>query len=183
MGMGKFAGRIGIGLVAGLVGTAAVTLSQLIEMRLRGRPPSPTPAKAVEKVLAIQPRDEAAEQRLATLTHWSYGTLWGICRGLLDALGIHGKLATTLHTVLIQAAAMILLPSLKVAPPVKDWGVTEVGIDAAHHAVYAAAAGLTYERLRRDLEPPQGRLLPFRRESLMPTRRGRLARFIDRIAA
>lgn len=36
-----------VGLAAGVAGTAAVTASQALEMRLTGREPSTTPAEAV----------------------------------------------------------------------------------------------------------------------------------------
>lgn len=42
----KAAKAIGIGLMAGLAGTAAITLSQTIEMKLTKRPPSTAPVDA-----------------------------------------------------------------------------------------------------------------------------------------
>lgn len=147
MKVGEVACHLGIGLVAGLVGTAAITITQLIEMRIRGRNASNTPAKAVEKTFGIQPVDEAAETRLSTLTHWGYGTSWGTFRSLLGIAGLHGPLATSLHAIAIQGTAMVMLPSLQVAPPVREWGAKAIGIDMLHHLAYGAAAGLTYDWL------------------------------------
>lgn len=149
MKLGEVACHLGIGLVAGLVGTAAITATQRIEMRIRGRNASKTPARAVEKVFAILPIDEEAETRLATLTHWGYGTSWGIFRSLLGLAGVHGPLATGLHAIAIQGTAMVMLPSLQVVPPVREWGAKEIGLELMHHLAYGAAAGLTYDRLCR----------------------------------
>jgi len=54
---------VGPGLLAGLAGTAAVTISQAVEMDLTGRQPSSTPAEAVEKVLGIRAVDDRISQR------------------------------------------------------------------------------------------------------------------------
>jgi hypothetical protein len=45
---------IGKGLVAGLAGTAAMTASSTLEMKLRKRKGSAAPAKAAEKALGIE---------------------------------------------------------------------------------------------------------------------------------
>jgi hypothetical protein len=59
------------GLCAGLAGTAAMSLSQRIEMALTGRGPSATPAEALCLLLGIEARTEAQEQRLAEEAHWA----------------------------------------------------------------------------------------------------------------
>jgi hypothetical protein len=146
---GAIAGRLGRGLLAGLIGTAAMTASSMLEMRLRDRPSSTTPAKAAEKVLDIQAETEAAEERLATAVHWGYGTGWGAVRGLLDVVGARGPLASTLHFGAIWPAALVMLPALRVAKPPTEWGSEELAIDAWHHAVYAAATGLAYDLMAR----------------------------------
>lgn len=141
---GALACHLGIGLAAGLVGTLAITASQMIEMRLRKRKPSPTPAKAVEKVLGIEPAGPEAEKRLSTLTHFGYGTAWGAFRGLLDSAGVHDPAATALHFAAVEGTAMVMLPALQVAPPVKEWGAQEIAVESLHHLVYVTAVGVTY---------------------------------------
>jgi len=51
--MTKLPNTIGRGLLAGLAGTAAMTVSSTLEMRLRGRAASSAPADATAKVLGI----------------------------------------------------------------------------------------------------------------------------------
>ena len=142
---------LGIGLVAGVVGTAAITVSQLIAMRIQGRKPSSSPVKAVSKVFAIQPVEDAAASRLNELTHWGYGTTWGAARGLMTVFGLRGPWADVVHWGLVQGTAMVMLPGLKVAPPVREWGAKEIAIEGFHHVVYVAAVGLTSDALCRRL--------------------------------
>ena len=83
---------IGKGLVAGFVGTAAMTVSSSLEARLRHRAASTAPARATQKVLGIKEFDGAiAAARFNDLSHWGYGTMWGVVRGLLGRPGSHPR--------------------------------------------------------------------------------------------
>jgi hypothetical protein len=137
---------IGKGLVAGFAGTAAMTVSSTLEARIRGRAPSSAPARATTKALGIAAfEDDRASARFNDLSHWGYGTGWGVVRGLLSAAGLSGRRATVAHGAAIYGAAQATLPALEVAPPVIFWPPEEIAIDAFHHAVYAAATGVAYE--------------------------------------
>jgi hypothetical protein len=149
MAIGDVAGGLGRGLVAGFVGTAAMSASQAIEMKVRGREPSTTPAQAGGEVLGVEPKGEAEEKRFANVMHWAYGTSWGPVRAALRSIGLPPKAATVTHLAAVQGAAMVMLPSLDVAPPVREWGGKQIADEALHHTVYAIAAGLTYDFLRR----------------------------------
>jgi hypothetical protein len=139
------AGAIGRGLVAGVAGTAAMTISSTLEAKLRGRAPSSAPARATAKVLGIKEFDsELAQARFSDLSHWGYGTGWGVVRGLLGATGMSPKAATLAHGAAIYGTAQVTLPALEIAPPTIFWPKEEIAIDAFHHAVYAAATGLAY---------------------------------------
>ena len=74
---GNVASDFGKGIFAGFAGTAAMTLSSTLEMKVRGRPASSTPALAAAKVLGVEPVDEEAKERFSNLVHWGYGTAWG----------------------------------------------------------------------------------------------------------
>lgn len=143
--VGTIASSIGKGLVAGAVGTAAMTVSSTLEAKLRGRAPSSAPARATAKVLGIAEfEDDQAQARFNDLSHWGYGTSWGVVRGLLGATGMPARTATAVHGAAIYGAAQVMLPALEVAPPVIFWPKEEIAIDAFHHAVYAAVTGLAY---------------------------------------
>jgi len=142
----KTATAIGDGLVAGFLGTAAMTVSSTVEARLRRRAPSTAPSRATAKALGIRAFDsELAEARFNDLSHWGYGTGWGVVRGLLGATGMPPAKATAAHGAAVWGSAAVTLPALEVAPPFVFWGRTEVAIDVFHHAVYALATGLAYE--------------------------------------
>jgi hypothetical protein len=139
---------VGKGLVAGFVGTAAMTVSSSLEAKLRGRQASSAPARATAKVLGIKEfEDGVAAARFNDLSHWGYGTGWGVVRGLLAATGMSPRAATAAHGAAIYGAAQVTLPALEIAPPVVFWPKEEIAIDAFHHVVYAASSGLAYELL------------------------------------
>ena len=147
--LGVVASALGRGLFAGLVGTAAMTLAQLVEIRITRRQPSTVPADAVEKVLGISPRGPKERTRFANLVHWAYGTAWGGVRGLLGISGFASWLATLLHFAVVWGTGLVALPALGVTPPVREWGAKWVALDAFYHVVYAVATGLTYDFITR----------------------------------
>ncbi|MDP8977707.1 MAG: hypothetical protein M3N17_03865 [Actinomycetota bacterium] len=135
------------GLLAGLAGTAAMTLSSSVEARLSGRGTSTTPAQAVESLTGVQPRREEGQQRLNTAAHWAYGTALGVERGLLGLTGLHGPAATAAHLALAWGASQGLLPALDVSPPTWHLGARATSVDVLHHVVYATATGLAHDWL------------------------------------
>jgi hypothetical protein len=146
--LSKLSSAIGDGLVAGFVGTAAMTVSSTLEARLRGRAPSTAPARATAKALGIADfEDDIASARFNDLSHWGYGTGWGVVRGLLGATGMPARKATAAHGAAIWGSAAVALPALEIAPPFVFWGKEEVAIDLFHHTVYAIATGLAYEAI------------------------------------
>jgi hypothetical protein len=144
----KLARAIGKGVLAGFAGTAAMTVSSTLEAKLRGRAFSDAPARATAKVLGIKEFDDArAKARFSDLSHWGYGTGWGIARAVMRELGLDSKLATPAHFAAVWGSALVTLPALEIAPPVVFWKKEEIAIDVFHHAVYAAATGVAYELL------------------------------------
>jgi hypothetical protein len=126
-----------------------MTASSTLEAKLRGRGASLTPAQAAQKVLGVEPIDAGSEARFSNLVHWGYGTVWGGARGLLAAAGLSGPTATAAHLGAVWGSEQIMLPALEVTPPLTEWGVEEIAIDALHHLVYATATGLAYSYLDR----------------------------------
>lgn len=145
----RLTAALGRGLVAGLLGTAAMTVSSTTEAKLSGRGPSTAPAEAAGKLAGVQPRDDRGEQRFNTLVHWGYGTAWGVLRGVLDVAGLRGPVASLVHFAAVLGAEQAVLPALGVGSPTPSYGMKAVGVDTLHHAVYAGATGLAYDYLRR----------------------------------
>jgi hypothetical protein len=139
--------EIGLGLAAGFVGTAVLTAIQILRIRATGGEPSTAAAQGLEKTLRVKPENDEAQQRLNNIVHWSYGSTWGIARAILAARGIRGLPATVLHLGAVWGTALVMLPAMKLAPPVRKWGGKALASDLAQHAAYAVAAGITYDRL------------------------------------
>jgi hypothetical protein len=146
-GLDEAAVAVGRGLLAGLIGTAAMTVSSRIEMNARKRSASSAPVQAAEKALGVQPTTEQARERFSTIVHWSYGTGWGVVRGLVGAAGIAGPNAAALHFLLIWGAELAMLPALDVAPPPWEWKSEELAVDMLHHGVYATTTSIAYAAL------------------------------------
>jgi hypothetical protein len=140
--------NVGKGLVAGFAGTAAMTASSSLEARLRHRQASTAPARATAKVLGIKEFESPiAAARFNDLSHWGYGTAWGVVRGLLAATGMSPRAATVAHGAAVWGSAQVTLPALEIAPPSVFWGRKEIAIDAFHHAVYTVATGVAFRLL------------------------------------
>lgn len=143
--LNEVAAALGRGIVAGLAGTAAMTLSSTLEMKMNGREASDAPSKAAGRALGVQPRNQVGKERFGQLVHWGYGTTWGIARGLIALTGLRGAAASALHFAAVWGAAQVLLPSLDVAPPATEWPPEEIATDVLHHVVYAAVTGAVYD--------------------------------------
>jgi hypothetical protein len=146
--LGRLAGDIGRGILAGAVGTAAMTISSTVEMKLRDRDPSTVPAEAASQVLGVRvwKQDQA---KFANVVHWQYGSSIGALRGLLSAFGLREPLASGIFFTTVWGIALAMVPKLSDAPPLKEWGPEDLAIDAFHHLVYAAATGLAISTLFR----------------------------------
>ncbi len=149
MSIGDVAAAFGKGLFAGVAGTAAMTASSTLEMKLRNRGASSAPADAAAKVLGVEPVSEEAQARFSNLVHWGYGTAWGGVRGLIAAAGLSDGKATAVHLGLLWGSEQVMLPALEVAPPLTEWGAKEIAVDALHHVVYATTTGTAYFLLDR----------------------------------
>ena len=147
--VGTAGAALGKSLLAGAVGTAAMTVSSTVEMKLRHRPASLTPAKALSKVLGLKPKGKREQARLSNLVHWGYGTSLGVLRGLLGLVGLRGLAATATYFGVVWGMEQVMLPGLGVARPTWKYGTKEAAIDAWHHLIYAGAASLTYGLLNR----------------------------------
>ncbi|MDX5347940.1 MAG: hypothetical protein LPJ89_02885 [Hymenobacteraceae bacterium] len=148
-GTANYAGAIGRGLLAGLFGTAVMTVAQMIEMKITGRKPSDTPYKAVKEVSGLKAEKDTDTKQLSQLIHFAYGTGWGIPRALLAEAGAGTATGTAAHFGAIWGTALVMLPSLGVAKPATEWEPEEIGKDAAFHAVYAVATGVAADLLTK----------------------------------
>jgi|SRR5690242_13205042 hypothetical protein len=148
--MAQLGTAIGVGLIAGLAGTIAMTVCQRIDMEITGRKGSDTPATAVREALDIKPVSESKTKELSSRVHWVYGTGLGLMRGLLSLFGIKGTPATTAHFAAVWTTELIMLPSLRVAPPITHESPMTIAKDAMFHGIYALGTGLVFDAIMNE---------------------------------
>lgn len=100
--------------MAGFAGTVAITISQIIEMKISGRGSSVAPMTVAGKVMGVEPKGKAALEvekqkdgsdkkeevleetveenkgKFSQTIRFTYGSCGGICRGVLDLTGLRG---------------------------------------------------------------------------------------------
>ncbi|ARS35565.1 hypothetical protein [Pontibacter actiniarum] len=145
----RVAGAIGKGLVAGLIGTAAMTIAQMVEMQLTGRGASNTPYKAAKKVFGVKAKDKESKKTISNLMHVAYGATWGVPRALMAEFGVDGASGTMAHFGAVWGTELTVMPSLHVMKPVTEWKPKAISEDMLFHSIYAVATGLAADALVR----------------------------------
>ncbi len=142
-------GALGRGLLAGVAGTAAMTVWQELLGRLRshdsttsgdGRPSeesdawegAPAPAQVAKRLLAGLFQREVGPEHIGLLTnvtHWTYGTAWGGAYGLLEGtLPAHPLAHGLVFGTGVWAMSYVqLVPMGLYEPPWKYPGTLEIG--------------------------------------------------------
>lgn len=141
---------IGVGLMAGLAGTVALTICQKIDMKLTGRKGSNTPANAVREALDIKPVSESKTTEVSNKIHWVYGTSLGMARGVISLFGLKGLAASSAFFAAAWGAELFMLPYLRVGPPLSKETPEVIGKDALYHLVYAFSAGLVFDGIMEE---------------------------------
>jgi hypothetical protein len=145
--IGRIGAGIGAGFLAGIAGTAAMTLSSMAEMKLRDRKPSTTPQDAAANLLGLEPRNSDELSKLGQVVHWQYGTSLGAIRGLMSAAALREPLASILFFAAVWALDLAVVPELADTKPAKEWGADELAIDAFHHVVFVGVTALALRAL------------------------------------
>jgi hypothetical protein len=161
---------IAAGALAGIGGTAAMTLLQLAEAKIRGGVPAPPPETWEDAPAPAQVGERIAEgvferplplEQAPTVTnvmHWSYGTLWGAGFGVVQGtLGLPAAVAGTLWGSVVWSSGYALLPAMKVYKPAWKYPPGTLALDLGRHLVYGLGVAGTYALLERRRRP-QGRL-------------------------
>ena len=135
------------GLVAGLVGTAAMTAAEKLEQMVTGRPNSYVPAHTLERLLRLPTRPDEERLGLNWAMHWGQGILLGAVRGLMAERGLRGPVGSFLHMYLRLLNDETFENATGVGAPPWTWPVDEQVIDLLHKAIYAYATGAAADRL------------------------------------
>lgn len=135
-------GAAGRGMVAGLVGVAAMTAGEKLEQAFSRRPDSYVPARTLLTLLGRRPDDRDQPFVANHAMHWATGATLGALRGMWAVVGIRGTEANLTHTVVRLAFDQTLENTTGVGAPPATWPRGERAIDVAHKAVYSFVTGL-----------------------------------------
>lgn len=123
------------GLVAGAVGTAAMTSVQMAYLRATGGEPSSVPGDVGRKLIDVPRRQRAA---FNWAMHALYGTAWGAPFGLVRRVG-EIRCDGLLFGAAVWGVSLIELPLLDVAPAPWRQPPAALASDLAFHLVYGTA--------------------------------------------
>ncbi|SES00429.1 hypothetical protein SAMN05216188_11959 [Lentzea xinjiangensis] len=140
-------GAVGVGLAAGLVGTAVLTISETVEARLTKREDSTVPGQVGAK-LSGRGENPVVVKRLNGPVHWAHGITLGAVRGLIGLTPLGPVSATIAHYAVVWGGDVLLYRSLGIAEWPSKWQRRELVTDLFHKGVYAVATGVAFESLR-----------------------------------
>ncbi|MDQ3766262.1 MAG: hypothetical protein M3346_02845 [Actinomycetota bacterium] len=145
--MGGVVEALGWGLVAGLVGTMAQTVSQLIEQRFTHREDSTVTVQV--GAMLLRPPLKTGEQasRLGLAVHWGHGIVMGAVRGLLGLTALGTVAASVLHYLIVWGGDVMLYVALGIAPMPWKWGGTALATDLFHKLVLSAVTSVVFVTL------------------------------------
>ncbi len=138
---------LGMGLLAGAAGVAAMTLAEKLEQRFTRRPNSYVPAHTLERLLGLRHKPDAERLWLNWAMHWGQGILLGALRGLMAERGLRGPAGSFLFTNLRLLNDQALENATGVGAPPWTWPVDEQALDLLHKAIYAFVTGAVADRL------------------------------------
>lgn len=139
-------------IVAGAAGTAALSLSYVVERRVRRTrqadyDDSLVPGGIVCSILHLHQVTDQLEYEAGMALRWTYGSAFGVLHGWLRrrvdeplaSLGFGGVLLTMTFT---------MFPALGHTPPPWRWPRGYVASELLTHAAYVGAVALVDDRLR-----------------------------------
>lgn len=135
------------GMVAGLVGVAAMTAAEKAEQAVTGRPNSFVPAHTLERLLRLPYKPDEERLWLNWAMHWGQGILLGGVRALMAERGVRGPFGSFLFWNLRLLNDQTFENATGVGTPPWTWPVDEQAIDVLHKGVYAFATGAVADRL------------------------------------
>src|SRR5215203_1242033 len=134
------------GSMAGLAGTAVMTLGEKVEQRLTGRPDSYVPARTLARLLGLSNPDADRWTRNMAM-HYGTGALVGAVRGLMSASNLRGPLASLMHAELRLTVEQTPENVTGVGSPPWTWPRKELAVDVFHKAVYSMVTGTVSDAL------------------------------------
>ncbi len=145
-------GAIGLGLLAGAVGTVALTLAEKAEIRISGRESSTVPGQVGAKITGSDPETHPdMAERLNPVVHWAHGVSMGAVRGLLGFAGLSFLPATGVFFVVVWGGDVLLYRALGIAKMPWSWSAAELASDLWGKGVYVLATSAAFVALESAL--------------------------------
>jgi hypothetical protein len=139
-----------VGVLAGAVGTAAMTLAEKLEQQWTRRPNSYVPAHTLERLLGLDERPDSDRVALNQAMHWSTGMVVGALRGVMAQAGLRGPRASLLlHLPVRLTTDQTLENATGVGAPPWTWPRSERVIDTAEKGIYSLVTGFLADALTR----------------------------------
>lgn len=153
---------LGKGLLAGAVGTAAMTGYQLAVRKARGQrldtpvprtwAEAPPPARIAKRAAELAGRPRAVTKQdvplVTNVVHWTYGVGWGL---LYAATAGRSRPAPLVHGLLfggvVWAAGYAELVPLGIYRPPWEYEPAELGLDLSYHLVYGVGVAAAWAAL------------------------------------
>jgi hypothetical protein len=141
------------GLLAGAAGTAALDAATYLDMAMRGRPASTTPARSVRQ-LARRARIDLGTGERADNRANGLGALLGYATGAgvgaTYVLAVGHRLPWPVSAVVLALGAMVAanapMTAMKVTDP-RTWSAADWAADVAPHAAYGTVTAIALDRL------------------------------------
>lgn len=135
-------------VIAGLAGTAAMTLAYRSEHRLRPSvsgsldyDDSLEPGQIVASVLHLGSVTDRTDAELGELLKWGYGSAFGLWHGILRRR-LPEPWASLVFGATLMTATFTLFPVLGRTPPPWRWPPDVLATSLGTHAAYVTAVGL-----------------------------------------
>jgi hypothetical protein len=144
--MSSTATVLGRGALAGLAGTAVMTVFQrFVEMPLSQRQDSYAPAAFAERVLLVHPTSPQGRRRLNTIVHFALGGVWGTAYGVAASRGLRGQRAVNAVFAAVYTGDVVLNTALGLYQP-RTWTAKDWAVDLVDKYVQAQATGAVFDR-------------------------------------
>ena len=139
-----------LSFTAAFFGTLIMTIGQEIEIRIKKRPISYTPAIAVFKILRLDFNRLSKWMKvlLSYVVHFGYGTMLGFPLAFFEYFGFMDVYVVLLvYFLIVWIQGLIVVPLLGIAGPPWTWGVNAILTEMLHKAVYAIATLIIFTSL------------------------------------
>jgi uncharacterized protein YndB with AHSA1/START domain len=135
------------GARAGFAGAIAMSVSTNAEMRVRQRPPSDAPAKALTRLFGVSARGTRRKMQLALGGHLVTSIALGAARGAMARRDVRPARAGGMLFALALAPEIVVVPALGAAAPPWRWSATDAAISVLHHGVFTVTTNACYDWL------------------------------------